>query len=394
MKNIKQILLIFLAYYGITCFSNVYFIFGPFYEKMGASPQETGLFLSVFYFVMLICRPLGSKVMEKFDIRLALIGSAAACAAASVGIALTLHSAPLVLFFRALTGLCASVFAVAAVAAQSLLLDEKHRGFGFALFTTGSLLPMATIVPLCDWMLRNGYDTLYLWTPALTAFVCLAVCWKVEDISGARLRESCAAAEEKQWGSYSDLFHVKGFAVLLATTLVMAIADGMTLSVASLAQERILSVSWYMIASAVAGVVIRSVAYKLIAKVPRKDLAAPAAAVIGLGLIGVSFSTSGTAFTMFGAVTGLGIGIAFPTVLALVGDMLPHGCRPKATGLVLLMTDAGWMLSPLLFGFFSPAVGASWTFRLIGAAVLLLSTLMYWQFWRKYRCAHATVVDA
>ena len=71
MKDSRQIILIFLAYYGITCVSNIYFLFGPFYEKMGASPQAVGLFLSIFYLVMLLCRPLGSIVMEKFDIRLA-----------------------------------------------------------------------------------------------------------------------------------------------------------------------------------------------------------------------------------------------------------------------------------------------------------------------------------
>lgn len=65
MKDSRQIILIFLAYYGITCVSNIYFLFGPFYEKMGASPQAVGLFLSIFYLVMLLCRPLGSIVMEK-----------------------------------------------------------------------------------------------------------------------------------------------------------------------------------------------------------------------------------------------------------------------------------------------------------------------------------------
>lgn len=384
MKDLKQIILIFLAYYGITCFSNVFFIFGPFYEKMGATPHETGLFLSVFYFVMLVCRPLGSKVMEKFDIRRALIGSAALCAVCSAGIALTLHSAPLVLIFRALTGLCDSVFVVAAVAAQSLLLDEKQRGFGFALFTTGSLLPMATIVPLCDWMLQNGWDTLYLWTPVFVSLACLIICWNVKDLRSAGTEEARVHIEKEEWGSYSQLFRMRGFAVLLATTLIMAIADGMTLSVASLAQERFLAVSWYMIASAAAGVAIRTVAYKLIANIRRRDLAAPAASLMGLSLIGLSLSTNSASFIFFGATFGIGIGIGFPTDLALVGDMLSPACRPKATGLLLLMTDAGWMISPLIFGFFSPVFGASWTFRIIGAAAFALSVFMYVKFWRKY----------
>ena len=43
-KNSRQIFLIFLAYYGMTCVSNAYFLFGPYYESLGATPQRAGLF--------------------------------------------------------------------------------------------------------------------------------------------------------------------------------------------------------------------------------------------------------------------------------------------------------------------------------------------------------------
>ena len=376
MKNIKQITLIFLAYYGITCFSNIYFIFGPFYEKMGATPQQTGLFLSLFYFVMLICRPLGSKVMEKFDIRRALVGSSALCAAASVGVALSLHCVPLLLFFRALTGLCVSVFAVSAIAAQSLLLDEKARGFGFALFTTGSLLPMATIVPFCDWLQQNNYDTLYLWLPAATALLCTAVSWPVKNLN-------YHGEHKKAWGSYADLLKTPAIPALLATAMVMSLADAMTLSVASLANERFITVSAFMIASSLAGIAIRTIAFSLIAKIPRVHLAAPAAALMGAGLIGLSLSSGGAAFMAFGALFGIGIGIGFPVDLALVGDLLAPEYRPEATGLVLLVIDIGWMISPLIFGFFSPVIGATWTFRVMGLFVVSAAAALYLQFWRK-----------
>ena len=41
-KNSRQIFLIFLAYYGMTCVSNAYFLFGPYYESLGATPQRAG----------------------------------------------------------------------------------------------------------------------------------------------------------------------------------------------------------------------------------------------------------------------------------------------------------------------------------------------------------------
>ena len=86
MKVSKQVLWVFLAYYGINCFSNVYFVFGPFYSGSGASPRAVGFFLSLFYMAMIICRPLGSWTMERLGIRRALVGSSLIAAAAAAGV--------------------------------------------------------------------------------------------------------------------------------------------------------------------------------------------------------------------------------------------------------------------------------------------------------------------
>ncbi|MDO5114781.1 MAG: MFS transporter [Synergistaceae bacterium] len=371
----KQIFLIFLAYYCNTCFSNIYFLFGPFYEGMGASPHEVGLFLSVFYFVMLLCRPLGSVVMERFDIRRALIGSSLLCAAMSAGIALSLASPLPLLFFRAMTGVCVSVFGVSAVAAQSILLDERSRGVGFALFTTGSMLPLATVIPLSEWLLKGGYNELYIWLPVLTALICAGICFPVRNLS-------YDGQAKRSWGSYSELFKTGGVVLLLFTAFTMSVADAMTLSAASLAEVRAVSVSWFMISSAFSGILIRTVAFRLVAMFQRSRLAATSAALMGFALLGLSFSSTASMFVLFGLLFGLGIGVGFPTDLALVGDILPEAYRPKATGLVLMVIDIGWMISPLLYGWLSPPIGVSNTFRVVGLAVFTLSMALYFKFWR------------
>ena len=369
MKVSKQVLLVFLAYYGVNCLSNVYFVFGPFYSESGASPRAVGLFLSIFYMAMIICRPLGSWTMERLGIRRALIGSSLISAAAAAGIALSLSDPAILLFFRAVSGISASVFIVATIAYQSMILDARTRGIGFALFTTGSMLPMATIVPLSEFLLKWGYTNYYLWLPVLVALICLAISLKVRDI--------VAETKDKPvWGTYKNMLCCPGVKTLYITAFLMSLADGATLCAAALADDRGVPVSWFMISVAVAAVIIRTVGFRTMNNIPRILLAAPAAGLMGLSLFCLSFSSSWISFVLFGLIFGFGIGAGFPTDLSIIGDLLSIEYHPKATGSLLLAIDMGWVITPLIFGFISPLLGASGAFRLIGIFVLAGSLAM------------------
>ena len=374
MKVSKQVLLVFLAYYGINCLSNVYFVFGPFYSASGASPRAVGLFLSIFYMAMIICRPLGSWTMERLGIRRALIGSSLISAAAAAGIALSLSDPAILLFFRAISGISASVFIVATVAYQSMILDARTRGIGFALFTTGSMLPMATIVPLSEFLLTRGHSGYYLWLPVLVALICLAISLKVRDIS--------AKTQEKPvWGTYKNMLCCPGVKTLYLTAFLMSLADGATLCAAALADDRGVPVSWFMISVAFAAVLIRTAGFRTMDNIPRILLAAPAAGLMGMSLLCLSFSSSWISFVVFGLIFGFGIGAGFPTDLSIIGDLLSIEYHPKATGSLLLAIDLGWVITPLLFGFISPLLGASGAFRLIGILVLSGSAAMQYFCW-------------
>lgn len=374
MKVSKQALLVFLAYYGINCLSNVYFVFGPFYSALGASPRAVGLFLSIFYMAMIICRPLGSWTMERLGIRRALIGSSVVSAAAAAGIALSLSDPARLLFFRAISGISASVFIVATIAYQSMILDARTRGIGFALFTTGSMLPMATIVPLSEFILTRGHSNYYLWLPVLVAVICLAISLKVRDIS--------AKTQEKPvWGTYKNMLCCPGVKTLYLTAFLMSLADGATLCAAALAEDRGVPVSWFMISVAFAAVLIRTAGFRTMDNIPRILLAAPAAGLMGMSLLCLSFSSSWISFVIFGLIFGFGIGAGFPTDLSIIGDLLSIEYHPKATGSLLLAIDLGWVITPLLFGSISPLLGASGAFRLIGILVLSGSAAMHYFCW-------------
>ncbi|MFA5672751.1 MAG: MFS transporter, partial [Synergistaceae bacterium] len=292
----------------------------------------------------------------------------------AAGIALSLSNPAILLFFRAISGISASVFIVATIAYQSMILDASNRGIGFALFTTGSMLPMATIVPLSEFLLKMGHSDYYIWLPVLVALLCLAISLRVRDIS--------AETQEKPvWGTYKNMLCCPGVKTLYLTAFLMSLADGATLCAAALADDRGVPVSWFMISVAVAGVMIRTVGFRAMNNIPRILLAAPAAGLMGLSLFCLSFSSSWISFVIFGLIYGFGIGAGFPTDLSLIGDLLSIEYHPKATGSLLLAIDLGWVITPLIFGSISPLLGASGAFRLIGILVLAGAAAMQLLCW-------------
>ena len=372
-----QLFLIFTANFFITCVSNCYFLFGPFYEdKAGATAREVGLFFSVYYIVVLLCRPVGSAVMERLNIKRTMTAGALLSAAAAAGVALSLHNTPLLMLMRALTGVGCSVMHVAAMAALPLLLDDATRGIGTALFTTGSMLPIATAVPLCEWFISMGWDAAFVWSPVFFSVLCAAASFSAEDLQ-------YSAKKIESWGSYTELFRTRGLLLLLVTVSVLSLADAMTVSIASLAKEILVPASCFMAAEGISSVFIRTAGFRLISGIPRTKLEAPAVALMGLSLAGASACSSYLLFAFWGLMFGFGIGIAFPTSLSLAGDLLPPKYYPKATGLVLLVNDIGWFLSPMIFGQMSPLCGAVNTFRIIGIFAFAAASLLYILFWRR-----------
>ena len=369
-----MIFLVFLAYYGIYCFANIYFMFGPLYEAFGASASEVGMFLSIFYMAMIVCRPLGSLTMERIGVRKALMASSMIAAISAVGMALTLSIPYLLLFFRAASGISVSVFIVATIAYQSMVLDEKSRGTGFALFTTGSMLPLATVIPLSEWILEHGHNYLYMWLPVAVALICLGLSYIIKDTDHV-------AKRKKAWGTYSQLFKVKGVPTLYLSGFLMSLADSMTICVAMLAVDRSVSVSWFMVPVSVAAVSIRTLGFKLMNKVPRLLLAAPAGALMGFALLCLSFSSTPLFFSICGLLFGLGIGMGYPTHLSIVGDILPTELHPKATGGLLLSFDVAWVLTPLLFSALSPMLGSSGAFRTIGFVACACAAAIQFYLW-------------
>jgi len=374
---------LFLAIFTITGFSNFYFLLGPFLEGRGFSPRYAGLALSLYFAATVAFRPFGARALEGLGTRRTLIASGGLCALGGALMALGTDSPALVLLSRALMGVGTSAYGVGVMAYQGLIVSEESRGSAFALLAAGSMAPQATVVPLAEWLLARGWEGAFLWgATAMAVGAALLGAWCVpRGDSGrprggegkepsapraARRSEAETLPDGETWGSYGDLFRSAGVRLLLLTALAVALSDAMTLVTPYLARERGLRVSWFMAASATVAILIRTLGFRLMDRFPRTRTIAPALGMMSTALIGTAFARTDPVLALWGGLFGLGIGIGFPTLLSLVGDLLPHRLRPKGTASVLLIYDAGWMLTPLFYGLAAPRMGTLWSFLAAG----------------------------
>ena len=376
MLNRKLILSLFLPFYAMNCLQQIYFLMGPMLEAQGISSQATGWVISIFFVGVISSRPIGGWALERLGVRKTLIFSSLFGVIGSVLLALFSTSVPMLLIARLLTGFSFGGFIVGMLAHQALVIPAEMKGSVFALITTGGMLPMATVGPIGEWLLRSGNPAAYLWMGPILALLCLYFGSKVGagDVK-------ISAKKEATWGKYRDLIKFRPFLLLGATALPMSLVDASIMSMANLAAEYKLIVSFFFSSAAIAGVLIRVAGSRFIDHLPRKILIAPALIMMASAMLWISLFPNNKILLLGGTLFGTGIGIGFPVALALISDLLNKKLQPKGTVAMMLTFDTGWMLTPLIVGYAASVIGIDWTFRLLALMGLLCALSTHFWGW-------------
>ena len=68
----------------------------------------------------------------------------------------------------------------------------------------------------------------------------------------------------------------------------------------------------------------------------------------------------------------------------ITAALAPYLEAAEAAGLVLLVDDVGWIISPLIYGFLSPLLGVSNSYRFMGLLVFASAAAIFWKYWRVF----------
>ena len=367
-----MLLKIFLPFFAMNSMVQVYYIFGTYLEKLHISPDAIGWILSSFFIAAMLSRPVSSWVIEHFGVRLSLAASAFVSLIGCSLLALS-DSVTLLLIGRILAGAGFGVYSTGIFAYSSMVLPEKKRASSFALLTSSGALPMATVIPLGEWLFINGHSLLYMLIGPLLSLACLGLALRLEPLQPAKKGEA--------WGTYGQLMKADNFLLLTSTVFLYSSIDALVVSFSLLAATKNIAASYFLASISIAAIVTRVGGAGIINRIPRRIILAPCGILMAVSVAATSFTHSTVVFIFAGALFGVASGAGFPVMVALVGDILDKRLQPKGTSSIFFLYDAGCFMTPIIIGYLMQITGIVQAFRIFSAAVVLTLLLLQILFW-------------
>ncbi len=354
--------------FAIHSYSNTFFFLAPYLSTQGYSAASAGVLVSVFYAATTAVRPVGSWITERFGIRGSMIASSLLCLACAAVLHVYQGSFTFFVALRIVMGIGFSVFMVALTTYQALAVEEAKRGLAFALVAIGSIVPMFTIVPLTDFLIRNNLGRIYLLLPVAASALALMLAIRLNTGQTTNFGE---VTSSMKWGSYHDLFRETPAWKMLCSCFFFGLCDSSIVFLGSMLLEKGLVPSWFVFAMAGGALFVRTAGRNLFNLYPRTAFAGPSFLLMAASLIWLSFVGSPAGMLLSGFLYGIGVGYGYPAHLALTADLAPARLRAKASALVHFSMDLSWFLLPLYMGFGSTLLGTLLAFRLFALFCLI-----------------------
>lgn len=367
---VAQIAIQFLLF----CNMAVFFHFFAFLTGAGLDKDQAGLLVGAFALVGLVVRPLLSPLIGVDRAWGWLFWGAVANA-----LALGAYNLPAGfnawLGVRLLHGLAYGVLAIAATAAMVACIPPDRSGEAFGVMGIVTLLPYAVVPPLVEPLERlvGGYLNLLNLTGLATLGI-LPLAWLG--------RPPRAAVAEAKGGSRIKLDQLKENlrdrgvvgCLLLSLGVYSAFACLFYLAEPAFLEQGLKRAGWFFTATYCAEMLVRLVAAKRLDRHDKRRMLAGAAAWLALCFALTSLVSRDWQAVAVGFAFGLGWGVAFPLLNALLFELSPPHLRALNLNLGMFMFQGGFFLGPWLGGLLLAGFGGGVLF-LASAGICLVAGL-------------------
>jgi len=341
-----------------------------YFESLGGKPREMGFYIGLFSFAAFFSRPLGGWLLSKISPKKILVA----------GLFLALGSTLSYLFvekmnwilglIRIVHGVGFSIFILAALLIAVLKSREEVRAYVLGVVSTGFMLPLLVMPFLGEQVIEKfGYFFFFL-----TAIFLMIIPFVFALVTKIRLPQ-VSEREEGEGLSFFHLLRQKRIVLILLMTFIFEVGLSSSFSfVPLLAHEHSsMRAGFFYTFLGLTAVFLRLYGGKKFKLWGSVKLLFPAFLFLSIGGLLTSHSFGNLVLSFSGVVWGLGAGILYPHLSALIVDGVGSKEKGKVLSLFAGSVDIGFGIGPLSFGWVSQFFGLRQTFVLFALFVLFIS---------------------
>ncbi len=363
---LKIQLLILISYSSITVLT----LLSLFFEHLGGSPRQIGFLMGLFAFAAFLSRPFGGWLLSKFNPRGVMIAGLALMLAVTSLYPFIQELNWFVVFIRIFHGLGFSVFVLAALLMVINLVSEEERVYAIGIVSTGFMIPLLVFPFLGEEIIRRfGFFAFFLSAIFLSVIPFVYAFFIKLDIPGFS-----EDSEAKSVG-FLALLKKKKIDLILFLSIVFEIGLSSCLAFIPLLAigDSPVRAGYYYTFLALSAVFVRVIGGSQLRFWGSPKLLLPAFCLISGGGVLISLSSSNFLLGVSGVIYGVGIGILYPHLSALIVKGVTSRERGKVLSLFASSVDLGFALGPLLFGWIYQSIGIRPSFALFSAFIFLSS---------------------
>ena len=364
--------LILISYSSITLLT----LLSLFFEHLGGSPRWIGFLMSLFAFAAFASRPFGGWLLSRFNARKIMIAGLFLMLAVTSLYPFIRELNWFAVFIRIFHGVGFSLFVLAALWITVSLAREEERAYAIGVVSTGFMLPLLVFPFLGEEVIqRFGF---------LFFFLCAIFLSVIPLVYALLIKLDIPRYSEEPKGKsvgYLFLLKQKRIYLILLLTLIFEIGLSSCLAFVPLLAygESFMRSGYYFTFLALSAVFVRVIGGRHFKFWGSPKLILPAFFLISGGGLLIFLSLSNFLLGVAGVVYGIGVGILYPHLSALIVRGISSRERGKVLSIFTSAVDLGFALGPFLFGWIYHSIGIRPSFALFSVFIFLSSLgLILW----------------
>jgi len=342
-----------------------------YFEHLGGSPRQIGFLMGLFSLAGFLFRPLGGWILTKVDPRKVVVTSLVFLLLVTAMHLLIRRLDWYAAFIRIVHGVSFSVFILAALLIAVLLTSEEERAYAIGIVSTGFMLPLLFIPFIGEVIIKKfGYFPFFLTAIFLAAIP--LVYYFLARIDLPRFSEESRA---RSTGYLRLLLQRKNYLIFMLTFVFeVSLSSGLAF-VPLLAQGKpAMRAGFFYTFLGLTAVLMRVYGGSRFRFWGSPRMILPAFYFLTAGGILTYLASNDFLLALSASIWGIGTGILYPHLTALVIEGVPSLDRGKVLSLFASAVDLGFALGPLSFGSVSNSLGFRNAFLFLALFIFLSST--------------------